>query len=189
MFTLTGQDQHGVIVHNLYGGFNEGIRVFDKTSPTIRTAKGGGHIPSVIVADRSRHLNKRGRNLESPKPFANALSSVQKDNLLLQDMRIRKLTPLECERLQGFPDDFTDILSDTQRYKCIGNAVTVNVVEFLGYMLKYSLYGVEPQSQSISTQPGRNGQSEPIGATNDADATKGASPCPTDLSSYHAEAT
>lgn len=43
-------------------------------------------------------------------------------------MRIRKLTPKECERLQGFPDGWTEGLSDTQRYKTLGNAVTVNVV-------------------------------------------------------------
>lgn len=43
-------------------------------------------------------------------------------------MRIRKLTPKECERLQGFPDGWTEGVSDTQRYKTLGNAVTVNVV-------------------------------------------------------------
>jgi len=43
--------------------------------------------------------------------------------------RIRKLTPTECERLQGFPDGWTEGLSDTQRYKCLGNAVTVNVIQ------------------------------------------------------------
>jgi DNA (cytosine-5)-methyltransferase 1 len=43
-------------------------------------------------------------------------------------MRIRKLTPKECERLQGFPDGWTEGISDTQRYKTLGNAVTVNVV-------------------------------------------------------------
>jgi len=43
--------------------------------------------------------------------------------------RIRRLTPLEAERLQGFPDGWTEGLSDTQRYKCLGNAVTVNVIE------------------------------------------------------------
>ena len=47
---------------------------------------------------------------------------------------IRRLTPIECERLQGFPDNWTkygvddELISDTQRYKCCGNAVTVNVV-------------------------------------------------------------
>jgi len=42
--------------------------------------------------------------------------------------KIRRLTPTECERLQGFPDGWTEGISDTQRYKCLGNAVTVNVV-------------------------------------------------------------
>lgn len=43
--------------------------------------------------------------------------------------RIRRLTPKECERLQGFPDGWTSGISDSQRYKCLGNAVTVNVIE------------------------------------------------------------
>ncbi len=43
-------------------------------------------------------------------------------------MKIRRLTPNECERLQGFPDGWTEGVSDTQRYKCCGNAVTTNVV-------------------------------------------------------------
>lgn len=47
------------------------------------------------------------------------------------DMRIRRLTPTECERLQGFPDGWTEGVSDTQRYKMMGNAVTVNVVEYI----------------------------------------------------------
>jgi len=46
---------------------------------------------------------------------------------------IRRLTPTECERLQGFPDGWTEGLSDTQRYKCLGNAVTTNVVEAIIY--------------------------------------------------------
>ena len=42
---------------------------------------------------------------------------------------VRRLTPTECERLQGFPDGWTEGISDTQRYKCLGNAVTVNVIQ------------------------------------------------------------
>ena len=45
------------------------------------------------------------------------------------DMKIRRLTPTECARLQGFPDDWHEGVSDTQAYKCYGNAVTVNVVQ------------------------------------------------------------
>lgn len=50
----------------------------------------------------------------------------------LTDYRIRRLTPTECERLQGFPDGWTEGVSDTQRYKLLGNAVTTNVIESLG---------------------------------------------------------
>jgi len=156
-------------------------RVYDKKgiSPTIN-AKGGGmgaktglieDEKPLIVADRSRHKDGLGRNLESPKEFSNSLTSVAKDNYVVQAIAtpgrknksqngrlmkedgedaftlcatevqgiydgkmIRKLTPLECERLQGFPDNWTKIIykgkpiSDQKRYECCGNAVTVNVI-------------------------------------------------------------
>ena len=52
-----------------------------------------------------------------------------------RDLCLRRLTPLECERLQGFPDGWTEGVSDTQRYKCLGNAVTVNVIEAIAIRL------------------------------------------------------
>jgi len=57
------------------------------------------------------------------------------DQYILTNSKIRRLTPIECERLQGFPDNWTQGVSDTQRYKLLGNAVTVNVIEFLGKRL------------------------------------------------------
>ena len=45
--------------------------------------------------------------------------------------QVRRLTPLECERLQGFPDGWTEDQSDTNRYKQMGNAVAVPVVEWI----------------------------------------------------------
>lgn len=52
-----------------------------------------------------------------------------------KDLKIRRLTPIECERLQGFPDNWTEGISDTQRYKCLGNAVTTNVITEIGKRL------------------------------------------------------
>lgn len=52
--------------------------------------------------------------------------------LEFKGMKIRRLTPIECERLQGFPDNWTEGFSDTQRYKMMGNAVTVNVIKEIG---------------------------------------------------------
>ena len=51
-----------------------------------------------------------------------------KTGLYEVDSKIRRLTPTECERLQGFLDGWTEGVSDTQRYKTLGNAVTVNVI-------------------------------------------------------------
>jgi hypothetical protein len=55
---------------------------------------------------------------------------------------VRRLTPTECERLQGFPDDWTNVpgpkgkpQSDSQRYKQLGNAITVNVAHYIGLLL------------------------------------------------------
>jgi DNA (cytosine-5)-methyltransferase 1 len=58
-------------------------------------------------------------------------TTSQRDFGLMEGTRLRRLTPLECERLQGFPDNWTAGHSDTQRYKMCGNAVTVPVVEYL----------------------------------------------------------
>jgi len=61
--------------------------------------------------------------------------AIAKDSLLGEGTRIRRLTPVECARLQGFPDDWCEGLSNTQAYKCYGNAVTTNVVEEIGKRL------------------------------------------------------
>ena len=60
---------------------------------------------------------------------------VEKRNL------IRRLTPLECERLQGFPDGWTDIpgASDSARYKALGNSVAIPCVDFVLRGIAYFL--------------------------------------------------
>lgn len=118
---------------------NESIRrVYgtDGIAPTIPTGTGGGVMPK-IVAQRGRYNadGKTEQQLEPrPDDISNTLTAVQKDNMVLDDVRIRRLTPKECERLQGFPDNWTaegvdGPISDTQRYKMCGNAVTTNVVQ------------------------------------------------------------
>lgn len=59
----------------------------------------------------------------------NTLTTVQKDNVVVEKgIHYRKLTPLECERLQTVPDGYTDHVSNTQRYKMLGNGWTVDVI-------------------------------------------------------------
>ena len=55
--------------------------------------------------------------------------------IMQESLQVRRLTPMECERLQGFPDGWTATQSDSQRYRQMGNAVTVNVIESIGQQL------------------------------------------------------
>jgi site-specific DNA-cytosine methylase len=57
--------------------------------------------------------------------------ATSNDQTLLNKGTVRRLTPVECERLQGFPDDWTAGQSDSSRYKQMGNAVAVPVVEWV----------------------------------------------------------
>jgi DNA (cytosine-5)-methyltransferase 1 len=61
--------------------------------------------------------------------------------ILLQAMQVRRLTPLECERLQGFPDNYTNIpgASDTVRYKALGNSMAVPVMQMIGQQIQFAL--------------------------------------------------
>ena len=59
--------------------------------------------------------------------------TAQDQHGVFDGMRVRRLTPTECERLQGYPDGWTKEgvdgpVSDSQRYKCLGNSVTTNVI-------------------------------------------------------------
>jgi DNA (cytosine-5)-methyltransferase 1 len=115
-------------------------------APTLAGAsKLSGDCTPKIIASRGRNPNNPSdRTTGSPteqrleinsEGISNNLTSVQKDNLVLEDMRIRRLTNIECERLQGFPDNWTEGFSGTQRYKMMGNAVTVNVIQAIANKL------------------------------------------------------
>ena len=89
---------------------------------------------SVASTLTARQFANWGENFVRENPVAPTLRATDHkrgDNqttVIEDEWRIRRLTPVECERLQGFPDGWTEGISDTQRYKCLGNAVTVNVI-------------------------------------------------------------
>lgn len=113
-------------------------------SPTLNTMQGGNRQP-IIVASRGRNpknpsdrtigVHTEQRLEANTKGTSNTLTNVQKDNWLMENDTIRRLTPTECERLQGFPDGWTNGISDSQRYKCLGNAVTVPVIQAIASRL------------------------------------------------------
>ena len=113
-------------------------RVFDEKgiSPALTR-----HNSDFIIKQRSRGKNKGADLKVCPTISSN---SFQENNLL---GGIRRLTEIECERLQGFPDNWTQYgdyngiikpIAKTQRYKLIGNAVTVDIVELIAKRLKFT---------------------------------------------------
>lgn len=102
MFTLTAQDKHGIMTSD-------------------------GHEPKII--QRSHGYNKGGVHEIAPTVTSN---SYQDNNHVIDGIKIRKLTPRECWRLQGYPDlafeKAQQVNSNSQLYKQAGNSVTVNVV-------------------------------------------------------------
>lgn len=97
----------------------------DGVAPTIHTAQGGNQEPKIL--QRTRGFNKGGEFAVCPTTSS---SSFEQNNLL-KSARIRKLTPRECLRLQGFPESFKIVVSDTQIYKQAGNAMSVNIIKMI----------------------------------------------------------
>lgn len=143
------KDVEPVILHNLYGGFKEkAVRVFTEKSPTLRTAAGGGHIPSFVkknllhskkaleymdrkVSDGRNHWDFKHhsdiKNDKSATIVANFFKGVPY-NVFKDWNVIRKFHPIECERLQTIPPQYTKGCSNSARYKMIGNGWTVDVI-------------------------------------------------------------
>jgi site-specific DNA-cytosine methylase len=72
-------------------------------------------------------------NIGGVSTTLNAMDNIgdSRATVLIVNPIVRRLTPMECERLQGFPDGWTEGQADTHRYKQMGNAVAVPVVSWL----------------------------------------------------------
>lgn len=138
--------KYGVLQPN----FNQSGVVYetDGISPTIRTMQGGGLEPKIRVREATKqgyaeasvgdsvnlsHPNSKTRRGRVGEGIANTLVTGDSQGVVTSNFRIRKLTPRECWRLQGFPDWAFDkaqeVNSNSQLYKQAGNSVTVNVIK------------------------------------------------------------
>jgi DNA (cytosine-5)-methyltransferase 1 len=113
------------------------IKVNSATSKGYEVAQEGDSINYSVPTSKTR----RGR---VGKGVAQTLDTAC-NQAVMESTKIRRLTPIECERLQGFPDDWTKqgaegMISDTQRYKMCGNAVTVDVVAAVAERIKQVVY-------------------------------------------------
>jgi DNA (cytosine-5)-methyltransferase 1 len=124
-----------------YGNRVADIRIQGDVINTLqaRMGTGGNNMPILAYAFQlNGDRDNPGVSVSEDQAFtipANPMSDRGQSVAYSEPMRVRRLTPTECERLQGFPDGWTDEQSDTQRYKQMGNAVTVNVIEWIGSRL------------------------------------------------------
>ena len=119
MFTLTAQDQHGILLQD------KKLKIREATTKGYAEAKVGDSVNIANINSKT----KRGR---VGNQIANTLLASEQQGVVESDYRIRRLTPRECWRLQGFPDSAFDkaqaVTSNSQLYKQAGNSVTVNVI-------------------------------------------------------------
>ncbi|MBF1724486.1 MAG: DNA cytosine methyltransferase [Streptococcus sp.] len=141
----------------LQPNFNQSGVVYetDGIAPTIRCYGGGGLEPKIRVKEATKqgyaeaeigdsinlsHPNSKTRRGRVGKQIANTLLTGETQGVVEPDFRIRKLTPRECWRLQGFPDwafdQAQEVNSNSQLYKQAGNSVTVNVIAAIARELK-----------------------------------------------------
>lgn len=147
MFTLTAQDRHGaMVVGGLYT--NDSEKFSRGVLPRLsRTLKSQNHDAAISIKEATAqgyaqalpgdsinisHPNSETRRGRVGKGIANTLLTGKEQAVVTDEFQIRKLTPRECWRLQGFPDWAFDrakeVNSDSQLYKQAGNSVTVSVI-------------------------------------------------------------
>ena len=108
-------------------GYNRRVYHPDGKAPTLCANSGGNLEPKILQVPRGK--NKGGIKAEDGKVPTLSGSSWEHNNFLaVDDMKWRKLTPIECERLQTVPDGYTAHVSNTQRYRMLGNGWTVDVI-------------------------------------------------------------
>ena len=126
MYTLTKTDVHAVAYRtNAAGQVNEQEGI----SASLSTQTD----PCAQILCFAQNTRDEVREMEVPGALA-AQPGMKQTSYLRQGMQVRRLTPLECERLQGFPDFYTAITgaSDSARYKSLGNSMALNCMSLLG---------------------------------------------------------
>ena len=151
MFTLASQDRHGIVIAgHLPSARQQSSRVYSSKglAPTLSTMQGGDQEPKIVIRQSTKQgcalaeigdyinldfPNSKTRRGRVGKQVANTLLTSGNQGIVTEGLRIRKLTPRECWRLQGFPDWAFEkaqaVNSNSQLYKQAGNSVTVNVIE------------------------------------------------------------
>ena len=126
------------------------IELGDEVGNCLRASSGGGDKPHVLapVGAFKYTMGAKAYGIGYAEEQSPTLDTKPESNAVLQAMQVRRLTPVECERLQGFPDDYTAIpwrgkaanqCPDGPRYKALGNSWAVPVVRWIGQRINLHL--------------------------------------------------
>ena len=99
-------------------------------------------LPTILSNGTGGYKGKSEIDLKIARPLCATMAKMHRacqDNYVTQKGKVRRLTPRECARLQGFGEKFVIPVSDSQAYKQFGNAVTVNVSKAVAESVKESL--------------------------------------------------
>lgn len=133
MYTLTATDRPAVCMADATAN-----AAIDEDPCGSLTAHSGKFAPMVAFAQNTRDEVRLQGGDGSISGALSANPGMKQTTYVTDGYTLRRLTPLECERLQGFPDGWTDIeykgkpAPDTLRYKAIGNSMAVNVMKWIG---------------------------------------------------------
>ena len=128
----TGRGNPIIAFHSTGG--TRGVGEEYDISPTIKVGSGLGISSPPAVQSAAILPTLTAANDPSRSPQSSEITA-QVEALCAAGFGVRRLTPVECERLQGFPDNWTDGQADSSRYRQMGNAITVNVAEWIGLRL------------------------------------------------------
>ena len=128
-YTLTATDRHCIYARQRVDVFKDGEVV---STQSARQHKDATDLVVDVAGIDCRNAAENG-DLCGTLQKGTSGSSLNSIHPIRNGLLIRRLTPLECERLQGFPDGWTDIpgASDSARYKALGNSVAIPCVEFI----------------------------------------------------------
>ena len=128
-YTLTATDRHCIYARQRVDEFKDGEVV---STQSARQHKDATDLVVDVAGLDCRNAAENG-DLCGTLQKGTSGSSLNSIHPIRNGLLIRRLTPLECERLQGFPDGWTDIpgASDSARYKALGNSVAIPCVEFI----------------------------------------------------------
>lgn len=114
----------------------QGYIAFNPIKAKCLTVRSEPSWNTTYIIQYPRGTNKGGiRSLNGKVPSITT-SCWEHNNILIDSGAVRKLTPIECERLQTIPDNYTNCISDSKRYKVLGNAWTVDIISHILSFIK-----------------------------------------------------